>query len=199
MSSSPNDAAFKIKRTFYLHNCMYQCAVENADLDRLELALDTALQEAAALRQAPANARAVAYAHVLKAAVGSILSEHALKLIEERVDAYAASLPEAPQPATQRIGHHYDDETAAAVWVGMGDKEPLSETASSGTAKVPEGWKLLKDSTFNERSWAEDASHENGNYSCLCCNCGRTFTGHKRRVLCKVCAAPSPTGSEEKP
>jgi hypothetical protein len=37
------------------------------------------------------------------------------------------------------------------------------------------------------RSWTEDYSHENGNYTCLCCECGLTFTGHKRRVACKEC------------
>jgi hypothetical protein len=39
-----------------------------------------------------------------------------------------------------------------------------------------------------ERDWQEDAGHENGNYSCHCIGCGRDFTGHKRRVLCRVCA-----------
>lgn len=36
--------------------------------------------------------------------------------------------------------------------------------------------------------WTEDASHENGNYSSRCCYCERTFVGHKRRVVCKLCA-----------
>lgn len=53
---------------------------------------------------------------------------------------------------------------------------------------APSGWKLLKDSTHDERSWPEDSSHENGNYSNSCCHCLRMFTGHKRRVVCKVCA-----------
>lgn len=53
---------------------------------------------------------------------------------------------------------------------------------------------MLKDSTHAERSWPEDASHENGNYSVVCGNCGRLFTGHKRRVLCKVCSAPAAEG-----
>ena len=58
----------------------------------------------------------------------------------------------------------------------------------------PEGYKLLKDSTYEERSWPEDYAHENGNYTCSCCNCGRQFTGYKRRVTCKVCAT-----TKEKP
>lgn len=41
------------------------------------------------------------------------------------------------------------------------------------------------------RDWLEDASHENGNYQCICSTCGNTFIGYKRRFTCKVCAAPS--------
>jgi hypothetical protein len=54
---------------------------------------------------------------------------------------------------------------------------------------VGEGFKLLKDTTHAERSWAEDAGHENGNYSNSCVVCLRQFVGHKRRCVCKVCAA----------
>jgi hypothetical protein len=70
-------------------------------------------------------------------------------------------------------------------------------TASDGraspleTAGVPEGWKLLKDTTHDERSYSEDASHENGSYSNCCVHCLRTFIGHKRRHICKVCALSS--------
>lgn len=38
------------------------------------------------------------------------------------------------------------------------------------------------------RDWVDDFAHENGNYMCRCCHCHETFTGHKRRVSCKVCA-----------
>ena len=51
-----------------------------------------------------------------------------------------------------------------------------------------QGWKLLKDSTLDERSWPEDYKHENGNYQNSCCECGRMFNGYKRRVMCKVCS-----------
>lgn len=39
----------------------------------------------------------------------------------------------------------------------------------------------------SERNFPEDKALENGNYTNLCCNCGKWFTGHKRRVLCKLC------------
>lgn len=36
--------------------------------------------------------------------------------------------------------------------------------------------------------WTEDSTHENGNYRCVCIFCKKAFIGHKRRVVCKVCA-----------
>ncbi len=53
---------------------------------------------------------------------------------------------------------------------------------------VPKGWKLLKDTTHEERSYPEEAKSENGAYSCVCLTCGRSFTGHKRRPVCRICA-----------
>ena len=47
---------------------------------------------------------------------------------------------------------------------------------------------VLHPSDFERRSWPEDFAHENGNYTCTCCECGETFIGHKRRVVCKVCS-----------
>lgn len=37
------------------------------------------------------------------------------------------------------------------------------------------------------RDWAEDFAHENGNYECSCVFCEQSFTGHKRRTVCKAC------------
>lgn len=70
------------------------------------------------------------------------------------------------------------------------DAALASTSAAPDSQPVPDGWKLLRDTTLEERSWQADVSHENGNYSCLCCHCGRMFYGHKRRVCCKDCAAP---------
>jgi hypothetical protein len=53
------------------------------------------------------------------------------------------------------------------------------------------------DSPFDEsRSWPEDFEHENGNYCCKCCQCGKMFTGHKRRVVCRVCATKAKVQSK---
>lgn len=38
-----------------------------------------------------------------------------------------------------------------------------------------------------ERGYSEDFSHENGNYTNICCRCKECFLGHKRRVICKSC------------
>lgn len=51
----------------------------------------------------------------------------------------------------------------------------------------PEGYQLLRNSTHEERSFPEDATHENGSYYNKCHICLRQFTGHKRRITCKVC------------
>lgn len=43
----------------------------------------------------------------------------------------------------------------------------------------------------------DDYPHENGNYVCMCADCGKSFMGHKRRVQCRVCAAaPAPKCNE---
>jgi len=59
----------------------------------------------------------------------------------------------------------------------------LLRTASHLLAKANEGEGSVRD-------WPEDSSHENGNYHNLCVVCGSSFIGHKRRVICKVCAPP---------
>ena len=69
-------------------------------------------------------------------------------------------------------------------------KQRIAEIAASTEGALPKGWRLLKDTTFDERKWPEDASHENGNYCNTCGHCGREFVGHKRRGLCRACAKP---------
>ena len=41
---------------------------------------------------------------------------------------------------------------------------------------------------YNPKDWPEDFAHENGEYYCRCYVCNETFTGYKRRVICKECA-----------
>lgn len=90
----------------------------------------------------------------------------------------------------------YSAEEAQMMW----DHGHLSalvwkEQAARRASVVPQGWKLIKDATHEDRSYPEDSELENGFYFCTCANCGRQFTGHKRRVTCKACAAPQPPGT----
>lgn len=41
-------------------------------------------------------------------------------------------------------------------------------------------------------NWLEDLAHENGDSQCRCIHCSKIFQGHKRRVVCKVCASAQP-------
>ena len=78
--------------------------------------------------------------------------------------------------------NYYDNFTVQMNWRNW------QRAWNAALKNIPEGYKLLKNSTESERSWSEDFSHENGMYFCTCWCCQRKFTGHKRRVICKVCA-----------
>ena len=53
---------------------------------------------------------------------------------------------------------------------------------------------LEYDNTFeetikqDERNYTEEFNHENGMYANICTECNNQFIGHKRRIVCKVCA-----------
>lgn len=64
---------------------------------------------------------------------------------------------------------------------------------------VPVGYKLLKDTTHDERRWHEDAKHENGSYFNECVRCLRSFVGHKRRGVCRACAQPEAVPAQSAP
>ena len=79
-----------------------------------------------------------------------------------------------------------------AQWYDVNAVDAAIATLQTALAQpdVPEGYKLLRDSTHDERSWPEDFNHENGCYHNTCVHCLRGFLGYKRRGICKVCAAP---------
>lgn len=55
------------------------------------------------------------------------------------------------------------------------------------------------DGNYLSCDYPEDAAHENGNYATKC-QCGAAFIGHKRRVICKVCAeSPEPDPPQHEP
>ena len=87
-------------------------------------------------------------------------------------------------------------------WIALRDMalRSIEQAAAlrSERAAIPDGWKLLKNTTQHERSWTEDFGPENGHYFSTCCECGRQFVGHKRRAMCRMCATTFPIVYEEK-
>lgn len=61
-------------------------------------------------------------------------------------------------------------------------------TAPGLAHRVPEGWKLIKTSTHDERSFPDDPER----YQCKCAGCGRGFSGMKSRHQCRVCETNPP-------
>jgi len=49
----------------------------------------------------------------------------------------------------------------------------------------------------SDRNWTADFEGENGNYSNRCRECKNEFIGHKRRVVCRVCAESRADKKEE--
>ena len=65
-------------------------------------------------------------------------------------------------------------------------KERSESAAANGVgvhALVRPAWRKGREGA----DWAEDSSHENGNYFCKCLECGCDFIGHKRRHACRKC------------
>jgi len=108
--------------------------------------------------------------------------------MQDEIDALRQAIEQAgevePVAWMDADGDLYANEPPAN-WCGT--HSPLY-TRPPTAPTIPQGWKLLKDATLEERSWPEDYKHENGNYQNLCCECGRMFNGYKRRVVCKVCS-----------
>jgi hypothetical protein len=95
---------------------------------------------------------------VLDARSDNILMQGYINVLPELI--VAATLPDAPQPATQRSdfrdllerslpilrGHVHGGEMVRRIEAALA--APLSETAPSGTAKVAEGWEAIKVSNY---------------------------------------------------
>ena len=81
----------------------------------------------------------------------------------------------------------------------FGSDEELDEV-NALKADGPNGWDAAIDQAIaatlpatnavqHAQDWTEDFSGENGNYSNRCIKCGIEFNGHKRRLVCKMCAS----------
>ena len=65
------------------------------------------------------------------------------------------------------------------------DIEDMKDT--EGQFQVPVGYKLLRDTTRDQRDYPADFHSEHGHNECVCGHCGRNFGGHKRRTICRAC------------
>lgn len=141
-----------------------------------------------ARKRLQAQADALGAAHDYNA---EFFAEDAQRMVEaaELVSAALPPVSEAEERKAFEVWKvenwvYVDDEKSAwQIWLGA--RAALS-------APVPPGYKLLKDTTHDERSFPEDTHPETGGYHSQCHNCLRMFVGYKRRVTCRVCAAPSP-------
>jgi hypothetical protein len=147
-----------------------------ADINALAR-LDAHLSEPDAL-QAAAQPVAEHFDELKATLEGAHSVMEAVSALERRVGPVGSHARGYTHKITKALRHLEALRNAFAATPPAGERSP----------EVPKGWKLLKDSTHEERSWREDAGHENGNYSNACCECGRMFLGHKRRVICKVCS-----------
>ena len=84
-------------------------------------------------------------------------------------------------------------DVALKGWQARATLTTIPSATEPDRNAAPEGWKLLKDTTQDERSWPEDYVDENGQYFNTCHNCLRVFLGYKRRGTCKVCATRTAT------
>jgi len=66
--------------------------------------------------------------------------------------------------------------------------EPTSENGNSTKPPVSSSFLVRAGKGQSEADWIEDFTHENGNYMNKCINCEEMFFGHKRRVVCRICA-----------
>ena len=92
--------------------------------------------------------------------------------------------PSQPGAHSNIIGS--DHPANCPVCIANAGSEPTTGVAPNGLS-VP----------VMPGNWPEDASHENGDYECSCVKCKATFYGHKRRVICKVCATQSQDAEKE--
>jgi len=112
-------------------------------------------------------------------------SDEAMELLSLVFDAWENGTPcyEAPEDCDGFLGTAFilnDDVFKRCC-------DLLNRVNPPRNASTMPGWKMIRDSTLEERSWPEDYKRENGNYQNLCCICGRIFNGYKRRVMCRVC------------
>lgn len=161
---------------------------------------------AATLPEAPLPASAEIQQTLLdvtNALSDSINNQHPYTRIVKQARALIRELAEAPQPATERsepvawfrlengLRVYYETE----AWPDLTPlyTAPLSETPAGGTAKVPEGWKLMPMEPTKEMCLAANRAFGSDGYSYFASQVSHFVTGYKAAFR----VAPSPDGNEE--
>lgn len=67
-----------------------------------------------------------------------------------------------------------------------------STTRDQRAKEAHAAWVAASIAAAGPRDWTEDFAHDNGQYMNACSNCKHVFIGYKRRVVCKLCARPTP-------
>lgn len=93
---------------------------------------------------------------------------------------YAAQQPPA-EPVNMRLLNDAKWVVEAANW------NLMALAMQAAVYSLRESIAAAEQQAQYSRDWVEDFSHENGQYMCKCCHCGKSFIGHKRRVVCKAC------------
>ena len=121
------------------------------------------------------------------------LSSKAMRTAPKRIWLQLGDDPEASRCNFSELGEvtwSTAQETHVCLEYVRADLVRAAMPANALTQRPPSAPEPIRD-------WPEDAAHENGNYQNECVTCGRLFTGHKRRVLCRACADPvAPVGVE---
>lgn len=106
----------------------------------------------------------------------------------------------APAPPAESAGERVElpsGGTATVTKEGAQDPELIGALNAMAQAAIHHFGKQPPAETtgrqdgekITEADWTEDFGRENGDYLNQCSECGVQFCGHKRRVICRVCAA----------
>jgi hypothetical protein len=103
------------------------------------------------------------------------------------------------RPIGGRDGDGTPEKAPEGHATAPGTPPAVGMDSGASAADGGQGGALRASDEAESGDWPEDSGHENGDYENRCVQCGRTFTGHKRRVVCRVCAKPdeSPVDPDE--
>lgn len=63
-------------------------------------------------------------------------------------------------------------------------------TPAERVAHLAQAFLAERQANAGPRDWPADFAHENGDYLNVCIACNQVFSGHKRRIECRLCERP---------